>query len=192
MLLYNKYLLIQYNMSNNSEKIEVKLAKEWRIGPNIYPMTATVRGYCLLINNIKFDTIGERKGSEIDGNLLRQTFEQLGFNVVYEENLTAIGMHELLDLYSSEELASHDALAVIILSHGGDDGIICGTDYKKKVKKEGEKEEISGKISVREIIEKFNNTNCKSLRGKPKMFFLSCCRGGKFCYLFRKLILSFS
>ncbi|CAG2175119.1 unnamed protein product [Oppiella nova] len=64
----------------------------------------------------------------------------------------------------SEQLVEHDALAVVILSHGIKDEIY-GTDGKT--------------IAVDTILEFFNNQNCPALINKPKMFFLSACRGSQ-------------
>jgi caspase 7 len=63
------------------------------------------------------------------------------------------------------ELEYHDALAVIILSHGEAEKIY-GSD--------------GGLIAVKDILSLFNNINCRLMIGKPKMFFLSACRGSRF------------
>lgn len=82
-------------------------------------------------------------------------------------------MLELFEgLAQDKALKDHDALAVIILSHGSDEGIY-GTDHVI--------------VSVDTILEFFNNQNCFRLRNKPKMFFLSACRGGQFTYTELKL-----
>jgi len=35
------------------------------------------------------------------------------------------------------------------------------------------------KISIQEIVNFFEGDNCKALRGKPKLFFVQACQGGK-------------
>ncbi|XP_070545032.1 caspase-7-like [Ptychodera flava] len=73
-------------------------------------------------------------------------------------------MHEKLQKLSSKDHSDSDCVAVAILSHG-DDGIIYGTD---------------GTTRVEELTEYFSGENCKTLVGKPKLFFLQACRGTEF------------
>lgn len=58
-----------------------------------------------------------------------------------------------------------DCFVCCILSHGSSDGVY-GTD--KNI------------VSVDEIREPFNGSNCRNLAGKPKLFFIQACRGRKF------------
>ncbi|XP_054166316.1 caspase-3-like [Oppia nitens] len=132
---------------------------------DVYPMTARPRGFCIMIDNQQFKTnnLSDRKGSEVDSQTLSLVFSQLGFDVKHYINKTTNQMQRILQSYSQNpELSKHDALVVIILSHGIKDEIfgICGSTVK-----------------VDTILEYYNNINCSLLRNKPKMFFLSACRG---------------
>jgi len=162
------------NQTNESyPKVTVEKATELRLGSHIYPMIELVRGYCVIVNNYKFDNCAERVGSLTDAHRLHQVFSQLNFSIMHEVNKTAQQMLHLFEYVSKrEELVSHNALVIIILSHGHH-GIIYGKDFKD------ENGRISGVINVRQMIDMFNDKNCLKLKGKPKMFFLSCCRGGQ-------------
>jgi hypothetical protein len=60
-------------------------------------MAANKPGLLVLINNIKFDALGARKGSEIDEDHLKQFFGNCGFNVTDEihRNQTCAGIRSI-------------------------------------------------------------------------------------------------
>ncbi len=134
---------------------------------DVYNMTSRPRGICLIIDNQSFavPNLTFRAGSRADADRLSNVFSQLGFCISRYTNKNVDQMKTLLQrLSTNPELAYHDALAVIILSHGISDEIY-GTD---------------GLIAVEDILSLFNNINCRLMINKPKMFFLSACRGSKF------------
>lgn len=164
-------------MDNKYAKVSVHKSTHLEFGPNLYPMTALVRGNCVIVNNFKFDTIADRYGSTTDANRLEQVFSQLNFAVIREKNLTAKQILDLFnDISKKDDLFSHNALVVIILTHGHHQ-VIFGTDYKKEIEKSD-----SGVVGIRQLIDMFSDKNCLALKGKPKMFFFSCCRGGTFSF----------
>ena len=55
--------------------------------------------------------------------------------------------------------------AVVVMGHGKDN-VIYGAD--------GEMVNIK-----QDILDKFSNTNCRSMTGKPKLFVFQSCRGDK-------------
>jgi hypothetical protein len=135
---------------------------------DVYNMTSRPRGICLIIDNQLFSVpnLAFRAGSRADADRLSDVFSQLGFYISRYINKNVDQMKTLLlRLSTNPELAYHDALAVIILSHGKDDEIY-GSD--------------GGLIAVADILSLFNNINCRLMINKPKMFFLSACRGSKF------------
>ncbi|CAG2105677.1 unnamed protein product [Medioppia subpectinata] len=135
---------------------------------DVYPMTSHPRGFCIIIDNQLFagNTLPFRTGSRNDAYRLADVFSQLLFDVKLYTNKTSVEMKTLLQdvIAKNNELVSHDALAIIILSHGVKDEIY-GTDGLT--------------VSVDTIIGYFNNKNCPLLINKPKMFFLSACRGSQ-------------
>ncbi len=138
---------------------------------DVYNMTSKPRGICLIIDNQSFSVpdLPFRKGSRADADRLSNVFSQLGFDIFRYTNQNVAQMETLLKQLSiNPELAYHDALAVIILSHGIADEVY-GSD--------------GGLIPVANILSLFNNINCRLMVNKPKMFFLSSCRGSKFWVL---------
>ena len=64
-------------------------------------------------------------------------------------------------------LTQSDLCAVVcILSHGGD-GFIYGSDGKT--------------VSINDLLQCLNNTNCAPMAGKPKVVVLQSCQGCKYC-----------
>jgi hypothetical protein len=130
---------------------------------DVYNMTANPRGICLIIDNQVFSDQPFRYGSKVDSERLSNVFFQLGFDVQIKRNQTVSEMEKLfLDLSKNPDLKDHNALAVIILSHGKTDAIY-GSD--------------GNTIEIESVLENFNNINCLSMIDKPKMFFISACRG---------------
>ncbi|CAG2108820.1 unnamed protein product, partial [Medioppia subpectinata] len=121
---------------------------------------------------IKSTEYGDVTGTTADASRLSSVFEQLFFRVKLYENKTADKMKALLaDIAADKALVKHDALVVIILSHGAEEGIY-GTDGVT--------------VPLKTILEMFNNENCPQLIDKPKMFFTNACRGSKFDHGTRK------
>ncbi|CAG2164297.1 unnamed protein product [Oppiella nova] len=133
---------------------------------DVYPMRRRVRGFCIIINNQMFadPMLKFRSGSRADAYRLSDVFSQLGFDVHMFANQTSGQMMELLIgfLDRKADLSAHDALAVIILSHGCKDGVY-GSDGQV--------------VYVGNILLHFNNKTCATLIGKPKMLFVTACRG---------------
>jgi len=125
-----------------------------------YPMKAKPRGYCVLINNyLNFATFKEM-------HRFRKIFYQLHYEVIFEQNLKYDQMNELLNKLSKNPgLKNHSSIIFIILSHGNDKKEFFSFDGK------------SMKIDHLKI--HFNNENCPALMGKPRIFIMNCCRGGK-------------
>lgn len=129
-----------------------------------YKMSATQRGICLIINNVEFDLelLPKRKGSDKDAYRFKEVFKQLGFSVESKRNLTAEKMKSLFRQVSARCMAKHDAVVVILLSHGTESGIY-GTDGLE--------------VDLNDILSYFDNKKCKQMMGKPKVFIVQACRG---------------
>ncbi|XP_016342160.1 caspase-8-like [Sinocyclocheilus anshuiensis] len=125
-----------------------------------YKIEQIPRGICVIINNVDFATMDERRGSDEDQKSLAEVFHWLGFKVVEHRNKTAAEMKNLLK--DVGKTVDGDCFVCCILSHGIKEGV-CGTD--------------GAVISVDEIREPFNGNNCQRLAGKPKLFVIQACRG---------------
>ena len=122
-------------------------------------------GYALIINNINIAGREDRMGADKDDENLAKTFNTLRYKLVDgkpHRNCTATKIHQLVN-FSLEQLdhTQCDSFICCLLSHG-DSGSIYGVDDKK--------------VKLDEIRQKV--IQCKSLDGKPKIFFIQACRGG--------------
>ncbi|CAI8019655.1 Caspase-8 [Geodia barretti] len=127
-----------------------------------YKMSSEPHGVCAIINNEKFSSHTERVGTQVDEANLTQCFRYLGYNVEVHRNLTAHQIESLFSYYRSSDHAKYDSFVVCILSHG-EDGHVFGTDSKS--------------VNFRSIVAQLTADSCRSLAGKPKVFFVQACRG---------------
>ncbi|XP_051750962.1 caspase-22 isoform X2 [Ctenopharyngodon idella] len=127
-----------------------------------YKMDSNPRGLCIIINNENFkNPKKKRNGSQKDVDSLKDLFEDLGFRVEIEEDQTASEIKELMINYSKDRHHG-DCFVCCVMSHGRKTGVL-GCD-----------EEI---CLLSDITSPFDGDNCRSLIGKPKVFFIQACRG---------------
>ncbi|XP_023578354.1 caspase-9 [Octodon degus] len=137
-----------------------------------YVLKADPCGHCLIINNVSFcqtSGLSKRTGSNVDCEKMRRRFCRLHFLVEVRCNLTAKEMVQALAELAQRDHHALDCCAVIVLSHGCQashlqfPGAVYGTD--------------GCSVSVEKIVNVLNGTNCPSLGGKPKLFFIQACGG---------------
>lgn len=134
--------------------------------PDRYPIHSMPRGYCVIINNIKFKTMKDRLGSDWDAENLEKLFKRhLGFFVERFDDLTSLQMRQLMDNVRKQDHSKLSCLVVAILTHGIE-GQVYGTD--------------GGLSKIEDLTAYFDGTQCPTLIGKPKIFILQACRGGNF------------
>ena len=124
-------------------------------------MSGNPRGICLIFQNDTFDNPEMNRSGCHDAELLETSFRRLKFIVKKELNLTALQMFDKIKEYSMVDHDRYDCFVLCISSHGTAD-FIFGTDSKT--------------IPVKNVTMPFAGPSCESLRGKPKLFFISACR----------------
>ncbi|XP_048390619.1 caspase-8-like isoform X2 [Stegostoma tigrinum] len=129
-----------------------------------YKMDSNPRGFCVIINNINFKTMPERKGTRVDAERLDGVFRWLGFEVVLFKNLSAAEMRDTMNRYRETDHSLRDCFVCCILTHGKQ-GVMCGTDGQM--------------VAIRDITSLFSGSQCPTLREKPKLFFIQACQGTK-------------
>ncbi|XP_075706910.1 caspase-1-B-like isoform X2 [Rhinoderma darwinii] len=128
----------------------------------------------LIICNVNFENLKERKGANFDLEGMRILLEGLDYEVQWKINLTAKEMQTTMMNFAKHDHKDSDSTFLVFMSHGERD-IICGTDFKKETV-EG-KETATGALRVDSIFKTFNNQNCSGLRDKPKIIIIQACRG---------------
>ncbi|XP_070207915.1 caspase-7-like [Littorina saxatilis] len=139
---------------------------------NVYRMLSNPRGLALVINNQEFKTMTARNGSKRDMENLHILFKNLGFDICHQVDKTAAEMKALLESFAKyDALGRVDALAVIILSHGGRDGVIYGKDGHHS------NNHAQAYVTDEEIRNIFSARNCPLMAQKPKLVIVQACRG---------------
>ncbi|RXM99655.1 Caspase-3 [Acipenser ruthenus] len=105
--------------------------------------------------------MSSRKGTEKDGENLKKTFEDLGYNVKVFNDQTCNQIESCLLAVAQEDHSKEASFVCALLSHG-DEGVLYGTD---------------GCITMKKLTNCFGADYCATLVGKPKMFFIQACRG---------------
>ncbi|XP_067405013.1 caspase-8-like [Emydura macquarii macquarii] len=141
-------------------------AKEGMSVPKLsdpYRMDSNPHGYCVILNNSDFQNPEEtRRGTDKDAEALKQVFDWLQFETVEHQNLEAKQIYEQIQKYSSLDHSNMDCFVCCILSHG-EKGKVRGTDWNS--------------ASIKDLVSCFTGSNCPSLAGKPKLFFIQACQG---------------
>ncbi|XP_071828711.1 caspase-6-like [Apostichopus japonicus] len=146
-----------------------------------YKMQRRPRGLALIFNNERFHHLNERTGTQRDERELDTTFKKLGFVVKLCNDYTASEIRGTLLKASNFDHSNFDCFLCVFLTHG-DDGIIYGSD--------GDPESFKGNGNVHstnrtwlrlndDVFDIFRGNNCDKLIGKPKIFIIQACRGGK-------------
>ena len=138
----------------------------------LYEMKSFPHGVALILNNKTFDQTEDHKfkdrdGTEIDVKNLVETFRFLGYRVKVRHQCTKMEIEKSFDDINTLVEKGDDSFVCCILSHG-DDIVIYGCDSNPVFLRGGRDECLEQKLA-----------RCKSLHCKPKLFFISACRGNK-------------
>ncbi|OPJ84191.1 caspase-7 isoform A [Patagioenas fasciata monilis] len=157
------------NKNGKEEQPKSSLSNQYRIvTPTFqYNMDYKKVGKCIIINNKNFEDktgMGTRNGTDKDAGDLAKSFRNLGFDVHTYNDRSRDDMEKLLKQAAEENHSDAACFACILLSHG-EEGLIYGTD---------------GPMAIKSLTALFRGDKCKSLVGKPKLFFIQACRGSEF------------
>ncbi|KAL8612464.1 hypothetical protein ACOMHN_058592 [Nucella lapillus] len=131
-----------------------------------YNMNHKNRGNAIIFNNKTFDPAtgkGERNGTGVDAEKMYMMLSEMGFSVEVKPDYTASKIESALVQAAREDHSEADCFACVILSHG-EEGYIYGKDKP---------------IEINRLVAPFKGDRCKTLAGKPKIFFIQACRGEK-------------
>nr|XP_046226505.1 caspase-3a [Scatophagus argus] len=121
-------------------------------------------GQCIIINNKNFDRrtgMNQRNGTDVDAANAIKVFKKLGYEVKIYNDQSVEQMKRVLTCVSKEDHSCYASFVCVLLSHG-DEGVFFGTD---------------GSIELKYLTTLFRGDRCKTLVGKPKLFFIQACRG---------------
>ncbi|NXM24596.1 CASP8 protein, partial [Oxyruncus cristatus] len=128
-----------------------------------YKMKNNPHGYCVILNNYIFNNPHyNRRGTVKDGEAVKRVFKWLQFETVEHMDLKAKEIYEKVKEYSKKDHRNMDCFVCFIFSHG----------EKQKIK--GIDDEF---VNIKDLVSCFSGSNCPSLAGKPKVFFIQACQG---------------
>ncbi|XP_048258773.1 caspase-3-like isoform X1 [Haliotis rufescens] len=169
---YNAMDVQVVNVAEEDHNMRNKFVRSGTAQSGYYCMQRRPRGILLIINNEKFSTarqeknlpLEDRDGTNVDATSLDMLFEKLSFITITEKNLTREGIIEVLRRQQQVNHDNYDCFVCVILSHGTGGGVFG----------------VDGEVAnTQDITDMFNGQNCKTLAGKPKLFFIQACQGTK-------------
>ena len=130
----------------------------------VYKMDSQPKGLAIIINIKSYKFKMTRHGSEKDVTKLKALFENIGFDTVCNpKDYTAEEAKKFLNECAKEtKYGSCDCIAVILMSHGDESGLIF---HDGQV------------VSVQELVQCVETSSL--YLDKPKLFFIQSCRGKK-------------
>ncbi|XP_062597260.1 uncharacterized protein LOC134258721 isoform X2 [Saccostrea cucullata] len=135
-------------------------------------------GHAVLVINSIFDSQSERKNAAWDLYFMRKMFQEMGFEVNVLENLTSRKLLTEMKSIQKSITEESDCFACVLSSHGMEGQTSTkGRGPEPFVRTEHFFYTKDGVVRTTELLELFNNQNCRALRGKPRMFFIQACRG---------------
>ena len=127
---------------------------------------ARPRGITLIINNMSFAPHlvyggkSPRRGSEVDVSRVETLFHALDFSVRAKQDLSREQLLMELDDVARQDHSAYDCFVLWLMSHGRGGEVFCS----------------DGNTVAIEILNDMFSA-CKTLSGKPKLFFIEACRG---------------
>ncbi len=166
-MVFTRYEPYHLADTNNRESMklssgEVLIDRQQGIKQNPYAMDADVHGIAVIINNEQFETQPEREGSRLDEYNLVETFRYLRYKVEVYRECTSDDMDRIFQAIALRDHSGSDSFVCCILSHGKE-GVVYGCDSKS--------------VQLDSLTTRLNARECRSLAGKPKLFFIQACRG---------------
>ncbi|XP_067407758.1 caspase-3 isoform X2 [Emydura macquarii macquarii] len=152
-------------IGSQGKSLPVSKSMDYGIQPDEhYKMDYPEIGICIIVNNKNFHPatgMSFRSGTDADAAHIRDTFLTLGYKVKLNNDLTCKQMVDILQNVAKDDHSNRSSFVCVLLSHG-EDGLIYGTD---------------GPLELKMLTGLFRGDRCKSLVGKPKLFFIQACRG---------------
>lgn len=130
-----------------------------------YNMRHKNRGLALIFNHEHFlvPTLKSRSGTNVDCDNLARCLKQLEFEVKIHKDYTYGEIKRQIEWAANQDHTNSDCILVAILSHG-EMGFIYAKDTQYKLDS---------------IWSYFTAQHCRTLAGKPKLFFIQACQGDR-------------
>ncbi|KAL4231257.1 Caspase-3 [Mactra antiquata] len=157
---------VEEEISEAYKKVPTVMTRKEMLS-DLYKMDHPKRGKAVIINNkhftreMQYKGYGVRSGTDVDATKICSRLKMLGFEVERYHDATSHDMVQAFASAAAEDHSDADCFVGVILSHGDKDSVL-GSD---------------GPVDLQDIFTFFKGNNCRSLVGKPKLFFIQACRG---------------
>lgn len=131
-----------------------------------YNMNHAQMGTAIIFNHSKFSKssgFGERRGSDKDAENLYMLLTEMGFSTVVRNDLTKKDMLGTIEKVARDDHSNSDCFMCAILSHGNEGSVYAYDDW----------------VEIEQLVAPMKGNRCKTLAGKPKIFFIQACRGNE-------------
>ncbi|XP_022234828.1 caspase-3 [Drosophila obscura] len=118
-------------------------------------------GIAVILNHKDVKGQKQRVGTERDRDDMQHTLQTFGFDVRAYNDLTFSEINDMLKEVAREDHSDNDCFVLVVMSHGTE-----GKVYAKDMS-----------YPVERLWNPFLGDNCKTLKNKPKLFFIQACRG---------------
>lgn len=147
-------------------------------GNDTYRFSHETRGFAVLIINSEFDSQSKRENAGCDEYYMYKMFKELNFDVYVLRNLASKELLKEMKEIRDSVSAQSDCFACVISSHGMEGQIRTSIPGVPEpfIRTEHFTYTRDGVVRTNELLELFNDRNCRPLKGKPKMFFIQACR----------------
>lgn len=132
-----------------------------------YNMRHRERGNAIIFSHRTFSKkigLEDRQETDIDSGRLNETFKLMGFKVVVYKDLYYKDIEAVFEEQSTSDHSNRDCIAFVFLTHGLENGQIYAYDKQ---------------YDMQSFFDYIVPDKCKTLVGKPKLFFVQACRGGR-------------
>ncbi|XP_050738134.1 uncharacterized protein LOC127009273 isoform X2 [Eriocheir sinensis] len=160
--------MVQRDNSGTNKKIKlcVDVSPAEISGKDVYKMDAAPRGYVCLLGYGSFKGRPDLnlEGSETDAHNLANIFSKMGYSGRAHFSLTAKQTRQqLADLRDNKMLEQAGCAVFVISSHGASRRHFLTSDMQT--------------IDTQWVLDFFKDSQCPSLKNKPKLFIWNLCRG---------------
>lgn len=147
-------------------------------GNDTYHFSHETRGFAVLIINSEFDSQSKRENAVWDEYYMYKMFKELNFDVYVLRNLASKELLKKMKEIRDSVSAQSDCFACVISSHGMEGQVRTSIPGVPEpfIRTEHFTYTRDGVVRTNELLELFNDRNCRPLKGKPKMFFIQACR----------------
>lgn len=132
-----------------------------------YSIGNSLNGPVHIFNHYEFERkldLSPRGGTDRDESSLVELFTSIGFssrNILLHKDLKHSEIFDILEKESTADHTDHNIFICVVLTHG-ENGLLYSRNKK---------------YSTSQLWTFFNDKDCPSLQGKPKLFFIQACRG---------------